>query len=181
MSEPSAPRTVFTGKFLRVQERESWEYVERPGVSGVVAILPITPDGRIILIEQFRVPVDHRVIELPAGLAGDRKGEEYEDLLKAAQRELREETGYTSDRWERLIAGPSSAGLTNEMITFYLAAHSTLTFAPEPDLNEKIEVHAVILSNLSTWLEKKRESDCFISYKIFAALYLAAKFLPPTF
>jgi ADP-ribose pyrophosphatase len=177
MAEPTAPQTVYAGKFLRVQEKDSWEYVERPGVSGVVAILPVTPDGKIILIEQFRVPVQRRVVELPAGLAGDRKGEEHEDLLAAAQRELREETGYTAPRWQRLLAGPSSAGLTNEMITFFLAVDAVRTSAPELDLNEKIEVHAIALPNLSSWLDEKQEFGCLVSYKIFAALHLAGKFL----
>ena len=178
MAEPTAPRTVYAGKFLRVQERDSWEYVERPGVNAVVAILPITADGKIILIEQFRVPVDRRVVELPAGLAGDRKGKEHEDLLAAAQRELREETGYTAPRWQRLTAGPSSSGLANEIITFYLAADAAHTSAPEPDLDEKIEVHAITLADLSGWLDEKQKSGCLVSYKIFAGLYLAAKFLP---
>ena len=175
MPDSTAPRTVFTGKFLELREKASWEYVVRPGVNGVVAILPVTPDRKIILIEQFRVPVDCRVIELPAGLAGDRQGEEHEDLLVAAQRELREETGFTSPRWHFLVSGPSSSGLTDEMIAFYLAGDAIRSSPPEPDLNEKIEVHEIPLANLIPWLEEKQKTGRLVSYKIFAALHLAGK------
>jgi ADP-ribose pyrophosphatase len=61
-------------------------YVERCKTSGIVAILPITQKQELILVEQFRVPVNQRVIEIPAGLAGDLEGAEDEALAEAANR-----------------------------------------------------------------------------------------------
>ena len=81
-------------RHLQLVRRGGWEYVERPNVTGIVVIVPVTRDGELVLIEQYRVPVDRPVIELPAGLAGDVPGTEGERLEAAARRELLEETGY---------------------------------------------------------------------------------------
>ncbi len=164
--------TVYEGKFLRMKKAQKWEYVERVKASGVVVILPLTRDGKIILIEQFRVAVGRKVVGLPAGLAGD---EGTEELLTAAQRELREETGYVGESWKLLTEGPSSPGLTNEMITFFLADEVTQQAEADPDGDEQIEVHAVPLCDLSRWLKEKESAGCLIDYKIFAALYLAGQ------
>jgi ADP-ribose pyrophosphatase len=86
---------------------------------------------------------------------------------------LSEETGYEAKRWELLTAGPSSSGLSNEIITFYLAADAVPKEGAELDLGEKIEVHEVSLRNLPAWLAKKKRAGRLIDYKIFAALYLA--------
>jgi ADP-ribose pyrophosphatase len=169
----AAPTTVYTGKYLRVQKSGHWEYAERIGSTGVVVILPVTAHRHIVLIEQFRIPVGKNVIELPAGLSGDEKGAEKEDLLTAAQRELREETGYESSDWKLLAEGPSSAGLTNELITFFLAAEARPAHPPAPTPGEKIQIHEIPLADLPSWLEQKKRADSLIDYKIFAALYLA--------
>jgi ADP-ribose pyrophosphatase len=110
------------------------------------------------------------VIGLPAGLAGDEAGGSGEDLLVAAQRELQEETGYVSSRWSRLAEGPSSPGMTDEMVNFFLAedveAHGAGSTEPE------ISVWAIALEELPGWLEGKKAEGCLIEYKIFAALWL---------
>ena len=120
--ESLVSETLFEGRFLRVKRKERWEYVERCKTSSIVAILAITERQELILIEQFRVPVGRRVIEIPAGLAGDIEGKENESLTAAAKRELSEETGYEAQRMEYLTEGPSSAGLSTEVISFFRAA-----------------------------------------------------------
>ena len=90
-------------------------------VTGIVAIIAVTDDGKLLLVEQDRPPVGRRVIELPAGLAGDENGAEHEDLATAARRELREETGYDAAEMVRVAAGPPSAGMTDEVITLFRA------------------------------------------------------------
>ncbi len=162
--------TIHEGKFLRMLRSGRWEFVSRTKGSGVVVILPVTADRKVILIGEFRVAPGKMVIGLPAGLAGDDDGGSGEELLTAAQRELAEETGYTSSRWSRLAEGPSSPGMTDEMVTFFLAEDAVA--AAKIATEEEISVWAVALEELSGWLEKKRGEGCLIEYKIFAALWL---------
>ena len=95
-----------------------WEYVRRVNANGAVMIVAVTEDGELLLVEEYRVPLHALTIGLPAGISGD-KGEE--STLQSARRELEEETGYRADAWTYLFTGPSSPGLTTEMVSFYLA------------------------------------------------------------
>lgn len=83
---------------------------------GAVAILPIDPEGNVILVRQFRKPIERSILEVPAGTLDP--GEEVETCL---HRELREETGLTADRVERLTAYYSAVGFCTEMIHVYAA------------------------------------------------------------
>src|SRR5688500_4920446 len=115
MNGPDADRHILgEGRHLRLVRRGRWEHVERLRTSGVVSVVAITADRRLLLTEQFRPPVDRYCLELPAGLAGDVEGQELEELAAAARRELIEETGYDAQSFEWLTVGPSSAGLTDE-------------------------------------------------------------------
>src|SRR5262245_23735682 len=107
--------TLWEGKHLRVRRCGPWEYVERSNASGGVMILALTDENKLLLVEQYRVPMGKRVIELPAGLVGDREDCKMENLIDAAKRELIEETGYEAREMVFLMGGPSSAGLTNEV------------------------------------------------------------------
>jgi ADP-ribose pyrophosphatase len=162
---------LFEGRFLRVKKKDRWEYVERHKTSGIVAILAITEKQEIILVEQFRVPVNKRVIEIPAGLAGDIEGEEDEALASAAKRELVEETGYEAQRMEYLTEGPPSAGLSTEVVTFFRAQGLKKVSEGGGDGSENIHVHAVLLTDLEPWIETKRKEGCLVDYKVYAALY----------
>ena len=89
-----------SGKYLEFRETDKgWEYAVRPNCKGAVAILAVTEDRKVILVEQYRPPVNRKVIELPAGLAGDIPLQEDEPLVVAAKRELKEETGYVAKDW----------------------------------------------------------------------------------
>ena len=120
------PTALYQSKHLAVHQRGRWQYVTRPNATGVIAIVAQHDDGRIVLIEQHRPPVNAQVIELPAGLVGD-DGDPDEPLVRAAQRELEEETGYTARDWRQLTTASSSAGLTDEAVTFFLATGLTKT------------------------------------------------------
>ena len=63
--------TIFEGKHVLVIERDGWEFVERKNGKEAVAVIALTDDDELILVEQYRRPVDARVIDLPAGLVGD--------------------------------------------------------------------------------------------------------------
>ncbi|MBC8288879.1 MAG: NUDIX hydrolase [Planctomycetes bacterium] len=173
MTEPLETR--YEGRFLRMVARGHWEFVERANSTGVVAVLAVTPDEKILLVEQFRPPVDCSVIEIPAGLAGDIAGEENEDFSTAAVRELAEESGYEPEEVRFLGAGPSSAGLTNECISFYEATKIKKVGDGGGDESESIIVHEVPLIGLRAWLNERAECGAMIDPKIFAALAMAGR------
>src|SRR3954465_6398844 len=113
--------TLYAGKHLTLVATGNWEFVTRMTKNPAVAIVAITNDDQIVLVDQFRIPAGRRVIEIPAGLSGDTPGTEGEPLLESAKRELLEETGYKADRWTELGRGYSSPGLTDELIVIFLA------------------------------------------------------------
>jgi ADP-ribose pyrophosphatase len=110
MKDDSKPIVVAQGKFLRLQSIDGWEYVERGNASAVVGILAITDENRLLLVEQYRPAVGKRVVELPAGLAGDSKEHRGERPEVAAERELLEETGYRAGELVYLEAGRAPRG-----------------------------------------------------------------------
>ncbi|NOX55996.1 MAG: NUDIX hydrolase [Planctomycetes bacterium] len=173
MSE-AEQRILGSGNHLRLVSRAGWEFVERIGATGVVAILAVTEDDRIVLTEQFRPAVNAFVLDLPAGLAGDVAGAETEPLVEAATRELEEETGYRAERFRVLATGPSSAGLTSEMITLFEATGLEKVGEGGGDASEQIEVHEVPLSEIRSWLWEQSRVGRLVDPKIYAALYLAA-------
>lgn len=161
------------GRFLRLINEGGWEYVERRNTSGVIAIVAISRDQRLILVEQYRKPIKSRTIETPAGLAGDIPGQEHEALEVAARRELEEEAGYSGGNWKCFGATPSSSGLTNELITFFVAQDVVKTSEGGGDESEDIRVHEIPLSELRTWLAARAAEGLMIDYKIYAGLCLA--------
>lgn len=178
MSTPrrrASAETLAQGRFLRLVNAGGWEYAERVNASGVVAIVAVTADGAIILTEQYRPAVKMRVIDVPAGLAGDIPGGEKEALATAARRELLEETGYRALRMEFLTAGPPSAGMSSEMVTFFLAQNCRRVADGGGDDHEQIEVHAVPLEGAATWLHKRAGKRRCVDPKVYAALYFAAQ------
>ena len=110
--------THYQGAFLEFKESEKWEFVQRVNAARIVVIMALTTNGNLLLVEQYRPPVEGRVIELPAGLVGDSGPEE---ALEAAKRELLEETGYRAQNWECLIDGPLVPGMSTEWIYLFLA------------------------------------------------------------
>jgi ADP-ribose pyrophosphatase len=117
-------RTVYEGKYLRMVVRGHWEYVERTHADGMaVIIIAVTPDDDVLFVEQYRVPLQRRTIEMPAGLVGDDvAGDTLED---AAKRELIEETGWEAGRVRVLMTGPTSSGMSSERIAFVRATQLT--------------------------------------------------------
>ena len=168
-----APEMIHKAKFLNLVKRGSWEYVTRPNVTGIVAILAITDDRKLILVEQFRPPVNQRVIEIPAGLAGDSASSAAEDLATAATRELEEETGYHAARMQRLTAGVSSAGLTDEVITLFRATQLTKVGKGGGDDHENIQLHEIPLDQVVPWLNRRADEGLLIDLKVYSALYFA--------
>jgi ADP-ribose pyrophosphatase len=173
MDHATAPEIITETRHLRLVRRGGWEYVERKRITGIVVIVPITGDGRLVLIEQYRPPVGRRVVELPAGLAGDVAGEEHEALEEAARRELLEETGYSGTTLTRHFHGPPSAGITSEEVTFFLARNVERVSDGGGDGSEDITVHCVPVADVPAWLDEQVRHGRAVDIKVYAGLWLA--------
>ena len=162
----------FTGRFLGIMERDRWEYAFRTNAIGVVVMVAVTDAGELVLVEQQRTPVRGRVMELPAGLVGD-TGDRNEDFKIAANRELVEETGYCARHLEELLVGPSTAGLSDEIITIYFADGLEKVGPGGGDSSEEITVHLMPLDRAEAWLREKSEEGILLDPKIYAGMYWA--------
>jgi ADP-ribose pyrophosphatase len=168
-------RVLAEGRFARLVAQDGWEWVERVNASGAVVIVAVTGDRQLVLVEQYRIPLGRRVIELPAGLVGDRVDEACEGLEQAARRELLEETGYRATGLAFLAEGPSSAGLAAEIYALFLARHVDRVAPGGGDSCEDIQVHVVALDEADAWLEAKRRAGVMVDPKVYAGLYFAAR------
>jgi len=162
-----------SGRFLGLKERDHWEYAFRTNASGVVVLVPVTEAGELVLVEQFRIPVQSRVLELPAGLVGD-NGNIEEDFETAARRELIEETGYHAASLEELLTSPSTPGMADEIITIYFASGLERVGPGGGDGNENITVHHVPVENAVEWLDARQAEGIMLDPKIYAGLFWAA-------
>jgi ADP-ribose pyrophosphatase len=171
MTQGHSDEVVYGGRFLKVVRRGTWEFVTRAKATGVVAIIALHDDGRLVLVQQRRPPVNADVLELPAGLAGDGDGDE--SLLTAAQRELLEETGYEARDWQALPSALSSGGLTDEEATFFLARGLTRRHDGGGVEGESITLHEVPLRELSRWLSVRLARGIKMDAKLLAGVWLA--------
>ncbi len=149
-----------------------WEAVERVNCAGIVAIVPVTDEGEMILIRQFRPPVDNCVVEFPAGL--NDRGESIEE---AAFRELLEETGYEAKEMIFLAKGPLSSGSSREILTVYLAKGLVFKGIGQRDETEDIEVLKVPVESVYETLSKLSEDGDLVDLKIYGFIELAKKHL----
>jgi ADP-ribose pyrophosphatase len=110
-----------------------WECIRHPG--GALAV-PLTADGRLILVNQYRFALQGRLLEFPAGTV-----EPTEDPAETIKRELEEETGYRAYQWRSLGKFPLAPGYSDEYIYAYLAQDlEKLAQPPKQDEDEDIEV-----------------------------------------
>ncbi len=170
MAQRTNTRIVWAGEHLDVAVRGHWEYVRRRNITGIVGIVAVTDDGKLVLVEQYRPPLDARVIELPAGLAGDIAGQEDETLATSARRELLEETGYEAREMVPLFTGASSAGLSDEMIAFFGATGLRKVGDGGGDESEDITVHEICVEGVREWLTVQQARGAVVDLKIYAAL-----------
>ena len=167
-------QTLGQGQFVRLLRRGHWEYADRVNATGAVAIVALTDDGKLLLTEQFRIPLQRNVIELPAGLAGDTPGERIDDLLGAGRRELLEETGYDAGWIDIATFGPTSAGFTTEVVHILNARNLRKIAAGGGVEHENITVHEVPLADVPAWVAQQIAAGKLVDPKVFAGLYFAA-------
>lgn len=175
MRAPDDVTVLGAGRFLRLVSAAGWEYVERTNAAAVVGVAAITGDGRLLLVEQFRPAVGGSVIELPAGLVGDATGFEAEAIEEAVVRELEEETGYRARGFRRLSVGPSSSGLTSEIVHLFWAEGLEKVGPGGGDGTERITVHEVPLASAGEWLEGRAAAGVMADFKVHAALWWAER------
>jgi len=175
LSPPQERSVLAEGRRVRLVQEGHWEYAERTNARGAVVLAAATDDDRLLLVEQYRIPVGRRVIEPPAGLVGDVVGEEEEALETAARRELLEETGYEAAELEMVSIGPPSAGLASEIVAFFVARGLKKVHDGGGDDSEEIVVHAVPLATAHAWLNRQAEAGLLIDPKVYAAMYFLAR------
>ena len=158
---------VWEGRYLAVEVEGTWEYAVRArGIEA--AVIVAVDEGHILLVEQYRVPVGRRCIELPAGLIGD--GGESEAVEVAAARELEEECGYRAERVEALGQFQSSPGMTSEAFTLVRASGLTRVGEGGGVEGEGITVHRVALTELPGFVEVKRREGLAVDSKLLVVL-----------
>jgi ADP-ribose pyrophosphatase len=173
-----AIEVLHQGRFLRLLKNGRWEYVQRVRARGAAFILALTDDHEVVLVEQYRVPVQTRVIELPAGIIGDEAAFADEAIEAAALRELEEETGYRGGRIERLLSAPTAPGLTGEMAHLFLVTQLQRIHDGGGVDGEDITVHRVPLAQLRGWLAQRVQAGVLVDTRIHAGLWLAEAHLP---
>jgi ADP-ribose pyrophosphatase len=140
------PRLFFQGrKFafevnrLRLPNRSEgeWECVRHPG--GALAV-PVTPDGKLVLVRQYRFTVQGRLLEFPAGTI-----EPGEDPAETIKREIEEETGYRANSWKKLGEFFIAPGYSDEIIHAFLATDLELLENP-PGFEEDEDIETVLMT-----------------------------------
>ena len=171
----TATRRAYEGRLLKVDvdtvrapdgSTFDLEMVRHPGASAVVPLLsdPDDPDPRILMLRQYRYAAEGTMWEIPAGVL--QPGEE---PLACAHRELKEETGATATRMERLTTIYTTPGFTDERIHLFWAA-GIQAGEPRHEADELIEVRVEALSRV---LEMIEHGDITDGKTIVALLFLA--------
>ncbi len=164
-------QTLHDGEFLKLKRERHWEYVQRQKSTGAGFIVAMTDQDELVLVEQYRIPLGKRVIELPAGIIGDSDDTREESAEASALRELEEETGFRGKHTQRLCSGPVAAGMTNEMGYFTRVSGLQRIGEGGGVDGEDITVHVVPLSRLLPWMEQQRQKGLLVDPRIYIALY----------
>lgn len=125
-----------------------------------VGLIPLTDDGQVLLVSQFRYAIDEEILEIPAGIVED--GEDFE---AAALRELQEEVGFTASELAHVGSFYSSPGFSTELLVVYLASGLSPSKLPEDD-DEFLRTVSVKVGDLPAFLKEGKIKDA----KTFAAL-----------
>ncbi|MCM3627373.1 NUDIX hydrolase [Paenibacillus glycanilyticus] len=158
---------IFEGKMITLQvdtvampdgRTATREIVKHPGASAVMALL----DGKLLVVEQFRKPLEKFQIEIPAG-----KLDAGEDPMEAAARELEEETGYRADDLKLVSAFFTSPGFADEKLFLYFAENVTAG-TQHTDEDEYLQVEAITLEQAEAYIAEGRISDAKTILAVYA-------------
>lgn len=158
--KPLKESRIWQGRLLDVWQDEvllpngktaTREYIRHPGA---VVIFATTEQGEILMERQFRYPARQSFWELPAG-----KLEKNEDPLKAAQRELLEETGFASENWQHIGKIHIAIGYSDEIIHVFTAQNAHKIAPQHLDENEFLNVHLLSKPQLKEWIQIGKITD----------------------
>lgn len=152
-------KQVYSGSYLKIEQDQVLgpdgkqylrEYIIHPGAA---MMIPLLPNGNVVMVRQYRHAVKQVFLEFPAG-----KRDHGEDTLVTAQRELKEEGGYIAKTWKFLTTIHPVIGYSNEHIDLYFA--TDLTFQGQSlDNGEFLDVVEVSPVELIQWVKEGRVSD----------------------
>ncbi|GGG57058.1 NUDIX hydrolase [Paenibacillus radicis (ex Gao et al. 2016)] len=171
--ETVSTESIFDGKIISLQvdtvalpdgKTATREIVKHPGAAAVMALL----DGKLLVVEQFRKPLEKFQIEIPAG-----KLDPGEDPAVAAARELEEETGYRAEELKLVSAFYTSPGFADEKLYLYFA-DKVVPGTLNPDEDEFLQIEAITLEQAEAYIAEGRISDAKTILAVYAwKLYLA--------
>lgn len=166
------PQILHEGKWLRLVKRGRWEWCERTHSAHGLAVLvvAVTPDDEVLFVEQYREALGAPAIEMPAGLIGDDHDDD--TIEQAARRELIEETGWEPGAIDVLLAGPTTAGMSNERIVFVRARDLRKVGEGGGVGGEDIIVHPVPRADVPRWLMHKHAEGYELDLKLWAGLWM---------
>jgi ADP-ribose pyrophosphatase len=176
-TDADAPVEIaWQGKWIVAKKQGIWEYVSRARGIRAVVIVAIDDDGppgearnpHVLLIDQYRVPLGRRCLELPAGLVGDDHADDTPE--SAAVRELEEETGYTATEIENLGEYHSSPGLVTEGFTLVRLRGLSRIGEGGGVEGEDILVHRVPLDQVPAFVAAKRAEGLAVDVKLLLLL-----------
>jgi ADP-ribose pyrophosphatase len=159
-------KTIYEGRVVHLQvddvllpdgKQSKREIVKHPGA---VAVIALTADQKLIMVKQFRKPLERSIIEIPAG-----KLEKGEDPLACAKRELEEETGYTCGEIKHLISFYTSPGFADELIHLYFT-NDLKEGMKNPDADEFVELIEVSVDDAKQLIEEKIIYDAKTAYAV---------------
>ena len=160
--------TLYEGKIIELRvdevelpngERSKRELIKHPGA---VAIIALTDDNKLVLVEQFRKALERTIIEIPAG-----KIEQGEDPAQTAIRELEEETGYKANEFVYIQSFATSPGFADEIIHLYLGTSLQKVENPAPgDEDEFIGLLECSIEEVEAMLKDGRIYDAKTAYAV---------------
>jgi ADP-ribose pyrophosphatase len=170
-ADADAPEEImWQGRFITTKKRGRWEYVGRARGIHAAVILAVDEEDHVLLVDQYRVPLGKRCIELPAGLVGDHDEHAGEDPAIAAARELEEETGYRAGRMDKIGEFYSSPGMVSESFSLF-RAHDLVKVGDGGGVeSEDIIVHRVPLSGIEDAVSRFRNEGYAIDVKMLTLL-----------
>lgn len=163
-----ASEKIFTGKVISLQvddvelpngKMSKREIIKHPGA---VAIIAVTDEGKIVMVEQYRKALERSIIEIPAG-----KLEPGEEPLRTAERELEEETGYECREMEHLISFYTSPGFADELVHVFVAHQlAKKEDAAGLDEDEFVELLELTLAEVEQYLQEGKIRDAKTAYAV---------------
>lgn len=159
---------LFKGRVISLQvdevelpngKRGKREIIKHPGA---VAVIAITDEGKMIMVEQYRKAMERSLVEIPAG-----KLEPGEEPLRSAERELEEETGYESAEMKHLISFYTSPGFADELVHLFVATGLTKKENPAAcDEDEFVELIELTVEEAQRFIEEGKIADAKTAYAV---------------